>query len=170
MRIQKPLAGLVALAAAGLSAPAAAVQNPLYMGGGLAIQSVTNHDDGLAGVFRFGAQLDEVTPGFGVEGEVTRSLIDPESGRFGRDVTITTLGGYATYSLPFPNRRVSLKARLGMLWEEFDPEGPGDDTELEVSWGLGGEFRISNGLSAFLDYTRIEADVDHLTGGVQVHF
>jgi hypothetical protein len=169
LRTNPILAGAALLLAA-VAGPAHAAENPVYMGAGLGVQSVTNADDGITALFRVGAQLDEVTPGFGVEGEITHSLIDPEIGPNDREVTITTLGGYGVYTVPFPNRRVSLRARLGLLWEEFDPEGRGSDDELEISWGLGGEYRISSTLSAFVDYTRIEADVDHLAGGVQVHF
>lgn len=157
------------VAAAGFTTPVAA-QNPVYMGGGAAVQSVTGHDDGIAAVFRMGAQLQGVRSGFGVEGELTRSLIDPEQEGNGRDVTITTFGGYATYTVPLPNQRISLRSRLGLLWEEFDPEGRGDDTDMQISWGVGGEYRISGDLSAFVDYTRIESDVGHLAGGVLVSF
>lgn len=158
------LAGMLA------TAPAAAAQNPMYMGGGIAIQSVTNADDGVAGVFRVGAKLDEMTGGFGVEGEITHSLIDPQVGPNDRDLTITTLGGYGVYTVPLPNQRVSLRGRLGLVWEELDPEGGGSDTEMELSWGLGGEYRHSSTLSSFVEYTRIESDVSHLSAGVQVHF
>lgn len=172
LRIHSRMAGTAAiLAAAGFSTPATA-QSPVYMGGGAAVQSVTGHDDGIAAVLRMGAHLDAAGTGtgFGVEGELTRSLIDPERGGNGRDVTITTFGGYATYTVPLPNQRVSLRTRLGLLWEELDPEGPGDDTDMQISWGLGGQYRVSGGLSAFVDYTRIESDVGNLAGGVLVSF
>lgn len=170
LRIHSRLAGVAAIvAAADFSRPAAA-QDPVYMGGGAAVQSVTGHEDGIAAVFRMGAQLQGARSGFGVEGELTRSLIDPEQEGNGRDATITTFGGYATYPVPLPNQRVSLRSRLGVLWEEYDPGGPGDDIDMELSWGIGGEYRISGELSAFVDYPRIESDVGNLAGGVLVSF
>ncbi|SCY03874.1 porin family protein [Thiohalorhabdus denitrificans] len=151
------------------AAPAVGAENPVYFGGGVGIQSATGHDDGLGIAAKAGAQLDGVTPGFGVEGELTTSLMDPE-GANGVDTSFTTLGGYATYMVPLPNRRVSLKARLGLAWVDADPEVGGSDSDVWVSWGLGGQYRISSQLSAFLEHTRYDSDFDQLTGGVLVHF
>ena len=154
------------LAAAG---PATAAERPIYFGAGAAVQSLVGGEDGLATVVKGGAMLDGAAPGLGVEGEFTRSLIDPEAGR-GRDVTFTTLGGYLVYAVPFPDRRVSLRARLGLLWKEVEPEGGNDDTDLEISWGVGGEYRITNELSAFIEHTRIDSSLNQLSGGLMVRF
>ncbi len=167
MRINFKMATFAAAVAAAV--PAGAAENPVYLGAGAAVQSVTGGDDGLAAVVKGGALLDQLAPGFGVEGELTRSLIDPEVGR-GRDVTFTTLGGYLVYTVPFPGRRASLRSRLGLVWEEIDPEGGEDEDELEISWGIGGEYRITHELSAFVEHTRIESDLDQLSGGVLVRF
>jgi hypothetical protein len=169
LRIRLGVIGLAGLAATGFGAPAAAAQNPIYLGVGPTVQSISNGDDGLAGLFRFGAKLDEALPGLGVEGEVTRSLSDPQTAG-GRDVTFTTFGGYAVYTAPLPDRRVSLRARLGLVWVDADPDGRSSDSETEISWGLGGEYRVTSQLSGYVDYTRMSSSLDHLNLGVQLHF
>jgi hypothetical protein len=165
------LAGLSLLA----GGAAAAAENPVYVGGGAVVQSATNHDDGLGVSLKGGVKLDQVSPGFAIEGEFTRSLFDPERDNFrgsssGDDTSFTTLGGYAAYSVPFPDRRIAVRGRLGLVWEQIDPEGSGSDDELHISWGAGGEYRLSSELTTFLEYTRIESDLSQLTGGVLVHF
>lgn len=170
----KRVIGAGALAAGLLvTGSAGAAQNPVYFGGGVAIQSVPAYDDGLALDLKAGMKLDQVSPGFGLEGELTQSISEPEPDDFrgfGGDVAFTTLGGYATYMVPLPNRRVSLKARFGLVWERIDPERGDTDTEVGLSWGLGGEYRVNNQVSAFVEYTRIESDLSHLSGGMLVHF
>jgi len=160
---------MAVLASALLAGPAQAAEKPVYLGGGVAVQSVPGGEDGLAGVFRGGAKLDEVLPGFGMEGEITRSLVDPEAGR-GRDFTFTSFAGYGVYTAPLPNRRVALRGRLGLALVDEDPEGGSSDSDLEVSWGLGGELRITSEVSAFVDYTRLSSSLDHLTVGALAHF
>ncbi|HKJ70436.1 MAG TPA: porin family protein [Gammaproteobacteria bacterium] len=167
--MQGRIIGLMALAAAGFAGPAAAAENPLYAGGGVSVEGINSGDDGFAAMGRFGVKMDNVLPGFAVEGEVSRSLVDPQTAG-NNDITFTTLGGYAVYTAPLPDRRVSLRGRLGLVWVNADPDNGGSDSDTRISWGLGGEYRISSGLSAFVDYTRVSSTLDHLNGGVLVHF
>lgn len=162
------LAGAVALAVTA-AAPAQAAENPVYIGAGAAVQTIHQGDDGIAGLFRFGAKMDEALPGFGVEGEITRSLVDPETGG-GNGITYTTFGGYAVYSAPLPDRRVSLRGRLGLVWVDADPERGSSDSDMEISWGFGAEYRVSSEVSVFADYTRMAPSLGHLNLGVQANF
>ena len=164
------IAGAAALALLA-GGTAGAAENPGYLGGGVAVQSAVGHDDGLGVSLKGGVELDRVSPGFAVEGELSRSLFDPERDRGGGgDTSFTTLGGYAAYSVPLPDRRLSIRGRLGLVWEEINPDGAGSDDELHISWGAGGEYRLSSELSSYVEYTRIEADMGQLTGGVLYHF
>ena len=168
----KVIAGLAALGLLG-SGTAAAAANPVYVGGGLAVQSATNHEDGIALSVKGGVKVDHISPGLAFEGELTQSLINPERDTFqggNGDTSFTTLGGYAAYSVPLPNRRISLRGRVGVVWENIDPDWAGSDDELHFSWGAGAEYRISSEFSTYAEYTRIESDLGQLTGGVLVHF
>lgn len=155
------------------SGGAAAAANPVYMGGGLAVQSATGHDDGLGLSVKGGVKVDEISPGLAFEGELSQSLMHPERDGFRGgtgDTSFTTLGGYAAYSVPFPDRRISIRGRVGLVWENINPDGAGSEDELHISWGAGGEYRVSSELSTYMEYTRIESDMGQLTGGVLVHF
>lgn len=171
LRKQFALMGLTVLAAAVLATPAQAAEKPIYLGGGLAVETVPGYDDGYGLVFRGGYKLDQVLPGFSVEGELTRSLVDPETPG-GTDVTFTSLlGAYAVYTAPLPNRRVALRGRLGLAYVDEDWPGSGaDNDDLWFSWGLGAELRITSGLSAYADYTRKSSRLDQLNLGALVHF
>ncbi|MEF8793328.1 outer membrane beta-barrel protein [Thiohalorhabdus sp.] len=169
MRIRSAFGALTVLVPAMLNGPALAAEKPVYLGGGVAVQSIPGGEDGTAAVFRGGAKLDEVLPGLGMEGELTRSLVDPEAGG-GRDVTFTSFAGYGVYTAPLPDRRVALRGRLGLALVDEDPEGRSSDSDLEVSWGLGGKLRITSTVSAFVDYTRLSASLDHLTLGALARF
>jgi hypothetical protein len=162
------LAGAAALAITAAT-PALAAEKPVYIGAGAAVQTIHAGDDGIAGLFRFGAKLDEALPGFGLEGEITRSLVDPERGN-GNGVTYTTFGGYAVYTAPLPDRRVSLRGRLGTTWVDADRERGDGDSEMEISWGFGAEYRVSSEASVFADYTRMAPSLGHLNLGVQANF
>jgi len=170
LRKQFALIGLAVLAGIGLSTPAAAAQKPVYLGGGLAVETAPGFDDGYGLAFRGGYKLDQLLPGFAVEGELTRSLVDPETAG-GTDVTFTSLGAYAVYTAPFPNRRVSLRGRLGLAYVDEDwPRSARDTDDVWLSWGLGAELRITSGISAYADFTRKSSTVDQLNLGALVHF
>ncbi|MFA9461290.1 outer membrane beta-barrel protein [Thiohalorhabdus methylotrophus] len=171
--IRRTLGAGVLITGLAVGSPAAGAQNPGYLGAGLAVQSVPGFDDGVAMSLKAGVRMDRVSPGFGLEGELTHSLFEPERDGFrggNGDVSFTTLGGYATYMVPLPDRRVSLKGRLGLLWEDINPEGDDGNSEIGLSWGLGGQYRFNSQVSGFVEYTRIEADLSHLTGGMLLHF
>lgn len=144
-----------------------------YVGGGMAVQSVTGHEDGYAAVAKVGTHFEGGREGFGAEMELSRSLIEPESGGWGGggdDVALTTLGGYSTYTVRHPEQPIAVRARLGLAWEYADPENGDSEDELNVSYGIGGTADLANAGTVFFDYTHIEADVDHLNIGLQTRF
>lgn len=145
----------------------------LYAGGGLAVQSVTGYEDGYAVVGKVGTYFRDAREGLGAELEASRSLIEPEQGAWGgggNDVALTTLAGYSTFTVRHPEQPLAVRARLGLAWEYADPDGGDSETELNVSYGIGGTADLANGFTAFVDYTHIEADVGHLNLGIQTRF
>jgi hypothetical protein len=147
-----------------------------YAGGGMAVQSVTGHQDGFAVVGKAGTYFNGGREGFGAEVELSRSLVEPESnggsrfGGGGSDVALTTLGGYGAFTVRHPQQPIAVRARLGLAWEYAEPANGDNESELNVSYGLGGTAELAIGATVFIDYTHIEADVDHLNLGIQTRF
>jgi hypothetical protein len=156
--------------------PAQQSVRTLYAGAGLAVQSVTGFQDGYAAVGKVGTFFSDARESFGAELEFSHSLIEPESnggGRWGgggNDVNLTTMAGYGTFTVRHPEQPLAVRARLGLAWEYADPDAGDSESELNVSYGIGGTADLASGVTMFVDYTHIEADVEHLNIGVQARF
>ncbi len=160
----------VALALA--SAPNAALAiDDLYAGAGLAVEGVTDLEYGVALVLNVGAQ---VVDNFAVEGELTRSVIDPWlDDYYAIDVTVTTLGVYGAYIFDL-NRDVYLKPRIGLIYKGLEDGYRGDLDEVVLAFSLGGAYRMNKTTDIFVDVkVAPEGDIEmvgHLSVGARYHF
>ena len=138
---------------------------------GLAYQSVTDADSGMALVVNVGKDFNNLQLGqgkLGIEGEVTRSIVKPSI--YNIDLTITTFAVYATYKYNFSSN-LYLKPRLGILHESVSVDNSSyDGTDTGLSYGIALGYDINNNISAYIDWTKIESDVSNLTIGASYSF
>lgn len=131
------------------------------------------NDDGVLLGILFG--YDVLDSGFAVEGEfsTTVSKASSENERYS-DLGVTTLAGYGVYRT---SGRFYVKGKVGLLYEYLtssvsgggitvDVDGPG----LAISLGIGAGLRVSDRLSAEVEYTSIEADIGYASIGLNWMF
>lgn len=165
----------------------------MYAGAGLAIESASNMDSGMALVLNAGLPIiesDEVAPGtLAVEGEFTYSVVSPSWDYSGTpyytgypdyrlsytaggtyDLTVMTLAGYAVYIFDI-DEQFYVRPRIGLIYRSYDLDGVTDKSELGIAVGLGGGYRVDRQIDIYLDYTLIDgSDLTHLTAGAVFHF
>lgn len=139
---------------------------PLIIGHGIPF-----NDDGVMMSILFGHDFPD--SGWAVEGEFSTTVSKPTSDEDGYgDLGVTTLGAYGVYRT---SGRFYLKAKIGLLYEyltssvtssggglTIDVDGPG----MSIPIGIGGGMRVSDKLSAEIEYTMIEADIGYASLGL----
>ena len=127
--------GLAAALASPLAAtPAVAADSPLgYLNMTGAVADMENLDNGLSGVLGLGFPLDNVDPNFSIEGELSKSIIAPESDGQAGDIDYFTLGGFAAYRLPVTDS-VALRGRAGLVHLDWGSD-PTRTTSSASAWG-----------------------------------
>ena len=139
---------------------------PLIIGHG-----IPYNDDGVMLSVLFGYDVPD--SGWAVEGEfsttVSKSTSDLDV--YG-DLGVTTVGAYGVYRT---SGRFYLKAKIGLLYEYLTASvtGPGGGLTIDVDGpgmtipvGIGGGMRVSDKLSAEIEYTMIEADIGYASFGL----
>lgn len=131
------------------------------------------NDDGVLMGILFG--YDIPNNGFAIEGEFNTTVSKASSKDASySDLGVTTLAGYGVYRTA---GRFYFKGKLGLLYEYLtssvsgggitvDVDGPG----LAISLGVGGGVRVSDRLSAEIEYTSIEADIGYASVGLNWRF
>lgn len=156
------------LAAALTAAPAAAVDSPLgYLNMTGAVADMEELDNGLSGVLGLGFPLDNVDPNFSIEGELSKSLIGPESDGRAGDFDYFTLGGFAAYRMPVTDS-VALRGRAGLVHLDWENDFAADD-ELGIGLGVGATWRLQGNFDLLGELTIMDTDPDlnHFSVGVQ---
>jgi hypothetical protein len=156
------------LAAALTATPVAAVDSPLgYLNMTGAVADMENLDNGLSGVLGLGFPLDNVDPNFSIEGELSKSLIDPESDGRAGDIDYFTLGGFAAYRMPVTDS-VALRGRAGLVHLDWESDRAADD-ELGIGLGVGATWRLQGNFDLLGELTIMDTDPDlnHFSVGVQ---
>lgn len=130
----------------------------------------------------YGQSLNSVLPNLWVEGElnygVTGGDFDVPGGS--GEVTIWTLAAYGAYRHPL-NAQAYLKGKLGLLYESVEMEysgtmfgvsysGSDSETDTGLSLGIGGGYKINDQMTAEVEYSIIEEDVDYLSVGLNFKF
>ena len=162
-----------ALLTAGLlSSSAMAAEVGFYAGGGLAFEAVPDYKDlkmGLGLVLRGGMTLDSVLENFAIEGEVTKSIVDPKYDyRGGNDkINVNTLAAYAVYRIPVADK-FYVKPRFGIVVPNLGDEI--NSRDVTFSSGVGAGYTVMQHLDVYVDYTVLGEFVTNYGAGVEYHF
>ena len=146
-----------------------------YLGAGVAYESVTDADAGVALVLNGGATVLDAGPGkIAVEGEFTYSVVSPSISvdsyyrSYDADITFMFIGAYAAYIYDI-TPEFYVKPRLGLVYEDVDVSSA-SDSDIGLSFGIGAGYNVTKEISTYIDFTMMESDVYHTTLGVQYHF
>ncbi|MCK9530250.1 MAG: porin family protein [Gammaproteobacteria bacterium] len=174
--MKKPLVVVASGAFLGLAAaPAIAQETPSesqfvdYVTAQLVWADVDAYDEALALAIAAGKT---VAPNFSVEGELTTTITEAEAEAAGSNAETTywSVGAYGVYALPV-GEDFALRGRLGGVYLNVDQDVGGlDGDEFNVSFGVGGLYDLSPNLNLIAEYTRLDADINHLSAGVQFKF
>lgn len=139
-----------------------------FKGGPMNIGSTAFNDDGVLIGILFGYDVPD--NGFAFEGEFNTTVSKASSDISGYgDLGVTTLAGYGVYRT---SGRFYLKAKLGLLYEYLTSSVSGivdidvDQPGLAISIGVGGGWRVTDQLSAEVEFTSIEADIGYASLGL----
>lgn len=147
-----------------------------YLNLQLGISDVDGFSDGLAAIGTFGRPVPNVHENFSVEGEVTTTIVDPDTVVSGNTVEVSyfTLGAYGVYTLPL-NPYTSLRGRAGLVYYDTDvsrsgPGTQGSDDGIDLSVGFGVTYNLNTQMDLIAEYTIVESDISHLSAGIQYRF
>jgi hypothetical protein len=143
-------------------------QNNFYAAAGVGIEAMPKkYDNGLGLSLKGGAILNEVMPNFGLEGELTTSLVSPKSPG-GGDINIFTLGAYATYTIQIPNSAFSLRPKFGFILPNLSDNI--DSYDFRVSSGLAALMKINNQIHVYIEYENESEAMNNYLVGLEMHF
>ncbi len=114
-----------------------------------------------------GHDLHHLFPGFSVEGELTTSLADgdvsvPFFGKVG-DLSVTTLAVYGVYKSV---GELYFKGKAGLALTDADIGAFGSEDDLNLSFGIGGGWTVSEKGSLEVEFTFLEiTDATYLSFG-----
>ncbi|MEA1920301.1 MAG: outer membrane beta-barrel protein [Campylobacterota bacterium] len=152
----------------------AANYTEVYMGGGVAYESATDFDAGLASVVHVGLPI--ITRGqhrFAVEGEGSYSLVPASIHK--SDLTTMSVAAYGVYRLNVTSR-LYLKPRMGVLYRSYSLKSDaleidGSGSEVDLAFSFGGGVHINRSLDVYVDLAMIDqSDLMHFTLGLEYHF
>lgn len=176
-----------AIIAAGfaMAAPASAEQ---YINAQLAISDVGSYgttygfDNGLTLVGTYGITIPSVHQYFGVEGEISKSIVDPEYdfGSSHAEYDYYTAGGYAVFAIPV-HEKINIRARGGLVYNHYKITsntctffgcGSYSDSDINPSIGAGATYNFNSNLNFMAEVTAIDIDEDvfHVSAGAQFKF
>ena len=149
---------------------------------GIAIQSVSDIDSGMALVLNAKKKQPNIHENLSFEGEFTYTLSSPSTSQtilgtdFTTELTVMSLAGYGVFTHPISSQ-LNVYGRVGLLYESVSAEAcagstcvSADNSETGLSYGAGVQFNISDTMAVRADYTIIEADVSHIGVGVKMGF
>jgi len=151
-----------------------AVAGDMYGSVGVAMTTLSYWDSGVSIVATGGMKLDNVTPNFAVEVEVSQTVVDPSApGVSSWDLSILGVGAYAVYNFNIPDTSVTIKPRLGLNYQSWSVDGAGwggaEAGDTSLSYGVGATYPLSNGLAVYADFTD-KGDSNNIGAGVQMNF
>ncbi len=163
-----------------------AVAGELYGSIGAALTTVGSLDSGVSVVAMGGMKMDQVTPGFAVEVEVSQTVSDPSDSYSGYgssaewELSILGVGAYAVYHFVIPDTKITVKPRLGLNYQSWSYDyssssiyggygASADATDTSLSFGLGGNYAINDKMQVYVDYTD-KGDSENLGAGLQMSF
>ena len=180
----KYLKSTLAAAALLTSANASALEGQ-YLGAQLGLSDVGAFDTGLAIIATYGLPVksllpdlqlpDNVKDNLNLEAEFTTNVLSPASAG-SLEATVHTFGGYGVFSFP-ASPELSIRARAGLVlalisvdFNFFGSTGSASDTNINLSFGGGITYKLSDKMNFVAEYTILDSDVANLSGGVQLRF
>jgi hypothetical protein len=170
---------LAAILAGCLAAGAAQAQTDQYARLQAAISDVDGFSDGLTAVATIGAFIPQVDKNFSIEGELTKSISDPDTSVAGYDLSVSyfTLAAYAVYTLPV-NQKIDFYGRAGALYESVEAEyyhplvgkTTADDDDFGLSLGVGTDIALTKNMDFTAGITLVEEDINHYSAGIRIYY
>lgn len=176
------VAGAIIAAGFAMAAPASAEQ---YISAQLAISDVGNYtyygfDNGLTLVGTYGITIPSVHKYFGVEGEISKSIVDPEYDLWGThaEYDYYTAGGYAVFSIPV-HEKINIRARGGLVYKHYKITtnecfwwgcNNFSDSDINPSIGGGATYNFNQNVNFMAELTAIDEDSFHISAGAQFKF
>jgi len=142
----------------------------MYGSIGTALTTESGYDSGVSAVATAGMKLDKIMPDFGVEVELSKTLVDTSNSYYNgsEDHSILNVGAYAVYYVKVPNSSFVIKPRLGLNYQNFSTSysNTNDDSWYRAlndaiddtfsgtyfSYGVGVTYPLGN-LNLYADYT-----------------
>lgn len=158
-----------------------------YFKAAVALADADGLDTGISVVLNMGLPVPTVHPNFAIEGEITKSVVDPSKKvtffgeKIESETSYLTVGGYGIYRHPI-SPTLHVYGRGGLIYlmassevKFTEPGFPVDkikvkDSDIELSLGLGLEFALGSGTSMIVDITSMNEDLIHLSGGIKFNF
>ena len=154
--------------ASSLYAQAPQEENSFYVAAGLGLEAMPkDYDNGLGLSVKGGAILNELMHNFGVEAELTTSLISPEQPH-GNDINVFTLGAYATYTIDIPNSAFAVRPKLGLIFPNLSDEI--NSYDIAVSSGVAALMKINKQMKAYIEYENESEAMNNYMIGLEMSF
>ncbi len=150
-----------------------------YLSIGLANQKIDNKNfnSGKSLILNAGKQNLIKKMGLELEGSIPITKPKATINNKTEDLKFWSMGMYGTYLWNFD--KITIKPRVGVLYENIksafnksntNPTTPTDKSKLTISGGIGISYKITNHTKLFTNYTKMEADIDHITFGAEFKF
>jgi len=191
--IKSTVAGALVAAGVAMTAPANAGQ---YVNAQLGVSEIGSYstaygsyswDNGLALIGTYGIELPSVHKYFAVEGEISKSIVNPESNNYWgglgshAEYDYWTAGGYAVFSIPV-HERINIRARAGLVYNNWDittnycPATLGcfsySGSDINPSVSGGATFKFNENINFMAELTSFDINDGnfHLSAGAQFRF
>lgn len=158
------------------------IDGGVYGGIGMGIEDFSTYsayDPGLTLVLNGGKPIIKLGPGvIGAEGEFTYTVLPMSYGSsyYDSDLTVMTLGAYATYTYDF-SQKLYAKGKVGLVARDYSWDysssygGHSDYNRVGEAIGIGGGYKFSNKMRVFGDLIVLDgADLKQMNFGVQMSF
>ena len=185
------IAGAIAATGLAMAAPASADQ---YVSAQLGVSQIGNYttpygsysfDNGLALIATYGHDIPAVHKYFGIEGEVSKSIVNPSVNSYwygygvSADYDYWTAGAYAVFSIPVTDK-VSIRARGGLVYNHWTISdcvaGFGcydySSNDINPSIGGGATYKLNENINLMAEVTAFSVTDSnfHVSAGAQFKF
>jgi len=145
-----------------------AAHGDIYGGVGLGVEAMPKGiDNGFGLAVKAGVDLGRALPHFGMEAELSTSLVAPQY-RNDVEINVFTAGLYATYTIAIPSTTVSLRPKFGAILPNLGDEIHSRD--IALSMGMAALLKINSHLDAYVEYVNASEMMNNYMLGMQVRF
>jgi hypothetical protein len=149
-------------------------QSGVYAAVGLGLEAMpkdqygVDYDNGMGLAVKGGVELDQLLKNFGLEAELSTSLIAPEVNPGGQNIDILTLGAYATYTIDLPNSAFAVRPKFGFILPNLNDDI--NSYDVAVSGGLAALYSLNSQLDLYAEYVNASEFMNNYMVGVEVNF